>query len=191
MKNTSTKVPNKIKDPHFLARIRALISNEKGCEDCEFSPDRAKHKGRPHDLVDSKPVSHEEEYADELSTTVEVNVVDYSRFTFRLTSDGIPYPFFHYDSAGQAHRNRLQPLGKGDLIKCPHFNTFNEDGYYYAYRTDVIEDQEEHLGTHDFALNHFFIEGNIIPEEGVPSVKLDPKLFTHSSKNPVEGVHFT
>ena len=189
MKNTAP--PIKICDRDLLRSIQSLIENNKRCDDSNFRPLRAKHSGRPNDFVDVKPLAHSvDELNDFLEVTVEVNVVDYSNFKFRLTSDQIYFPFFRYDSTGRSHRNRHIPLGKGDMIPCPHFNTYNQDGYNIAYRTNVIEKQEQFLQNPEFALKHFFIEGNVNSGKNNPKVELDSKLFSEVPLNPIEGIHF-
>lgn len=182
--------PNKINDLGLVLKIQELIKGVKSCDNANFTPDSLRHKNASHHS-DTKTLTHSiSKLTDELTLTVEINLSNQKNFKFRLDSDQINIPFFRYDSVGTPHRNRKLPLDKKDSIHCPHFNTFDEEGYYIAYRTEIIEKQQSALEFIDFALNHFLKEGNIDSQGNNPTVDLPRQLFLVTTINPLEGINF-
>lgn len=168
-----------------------MLDEKKQCDDVLFENWNPKHSARPENLISIKLLRHTiEQLEDELHLTVEIQINDDADFKFRITSNAeeIFFPVFRYDSKGIPHRNRHMPLGK-DMVECPHFHRFDENGRWFAYRTKIIDEQETALVKPEYALNHFCIEGNI-EFEGVPKLQSVQSTIPPDGGNPLNEVTF-
>lgn len=125
-------------------------------------------------LNNKKPTRDDTNYYDEhLSYTLnKVKLIIEARqnvktcFRFKLRCEEFTKePYFRFDSDGATHRNldKTLPLSK-QIIKTPHFNTFNKDGIGIAYRTNELENPvTEGILMKDITLcfAHFCHESNI------------------------------
>ena len=74
-------------------------------------------------------------------------------------------PYFRFDSDGATHRNtdKSLPLPK-QIVKTPHFNSYDDQGVGLAYRTKELEDPKaEAILLNDISLcfAHYCHESNI------------------------------
>ena len=125
--------------------------------------DRKNHKGHEEceTLLRSKSIT------DELLLCVEGSKSCKNDFKFKIFNRSfMPQPCFRFDSDGDVHTNLGDiPLSERQ-IRPPHFHEFNESGIEFAYKTDVLNEQERFLvDDRLFALAHFSKEENIIYSE--------------------------
>jgi hypothetical protein len=53
-------------------------------------------------------------------------------------------PFIRFDSDGPAHRNDDFSIDLEDqMVSTPHFNTFDQNGLYIAYKNDTLKDEKK------------------------------------------------
>ena len=152
--------PAVLTDKKLLSMVLTLIQKKKICKDPAFGQWQPKHKSRLESLVSMKELDHEIAGVDDpIHLTVEIEMNDDKDFKFRITSEAIElfFPLFRYDSKGVPHRNRHLPLGK-DMVPCPHFHRFDDEGRWHAYRTGIIEKQESALADASNALHHFVLK---------------------------------
>lgn len=56
----------------------------------------------------------------------------------------IKQPYFRFDSDGPAHRNENPEIPlEEQSIKTPHFNSFDENGNYIAYKNETLKNETE------------------------------------------------
>jgi len=170
------RLQKRIINPIEKQLVNDLKSCQKESKSHIFEANEPKHDNRKGDLIDSKNLTYQLEDIDgELKVVVQVDKEDGEKFKFQLFHEQVPFPFFRYDAQGEPHINRKEPLGKS-VIKCPHFNTFDSEGDLIAYRTDIIDQQEEALKNHDFALHNFAVETNMVFEKP-PTIETPATLF--------------
>ncbi|MGD0343166.1 MAG: hypothetical protein ABSA76_15805 [Bacteroidales bacterium] len=91
-------------------------------------------------------------------------------------------PFIRFDSDGPAHRNDDPRKSiKENKIETPHFNTFNNIGQEYAYKTTQLLDEKESVAIENdlnFGLAHFCHETNTSLQDGTfpEAIELSPEL---------------
>tara|TARA_B110000211_G_C13886840_1_gene467717 strand:- start:225 stop:797 length:573 start_codon:yes stop_codon:yes gene_type:complete len=106
-------------------------------------------------------------------------------------------PYFRFDSDGPAHRNKTElPLSE-QKITTPHFNTYDEKGQEFAYKSDALKSEKDAkaiIENLDFGISHFFQETNIKTngKEEFPKIKVnEPELFEIEPKtDPLSGIDF-
>lgn len=107
-------------------------------------------------------------------------------------------PFFRFDSDGPAHRNAIEniPLNE-QRVTTPHFNSFDNNGYYFAYKSDVLKDDgnaQAIVNNLEFGFDHFCKETNINQREKdvIPKVEIsNPELFEDNlESDPLNGIDF-
>lgn len=108
----------------------------------------------------------------------------------------IEKPYFRFDSDGPAHRNISEAL-TDQMVTTPHFNTFNEEGEEYAYKSEILKkDKESNAIMNDlsFGIAHFFQEANIKtndPEKYPEVRKKNEELFEIEHRiDPLRGINF-
>ncbi|EAQ49592.1 hypothetical protein [Leeuwenhoekiella blandensis] len=106
-------------------------------------------------------------------------------------------PYFRFDSDGPAHRNKSEPSLPEQKITTPHFNTFDEKGNEFAYKSETLkrdEDAQAIAEDLNFGISHFFKETNIKTngKEEFPEIKIDePELFEiELDTDPLNGIDF-
>lgn len=106
-------------------------------------------------------------------------------------------PYFRFDSDGPAHRNKTElPLSE-QIITTPHFNTYDEKGQEFAYKSKTLKSEKDAqaiIDNLDFGISHFFQETNIKTEGKTeyPEIKVnEPELFEIEPKtDPLNGIDF-
>ncbi|MBU2947410.1 hypothetical protein [Zobellia uliginosa] len=106
-------------------------------------------------------------------------------------------PYFRFDSDGPAHRNKTElPLSE-QKITTPHFNTYDDKGQEFAYKSDALKSEEDAkaiVENLDFGISHFFHETNIETngKAEYPEIKVDePELFEiEPETDPLNGIDF-
>jgi len=106
-------------------------------------------------------------------------------------------PYFRFDSDGPAHRNKTElPLSE-QKITTPHFNTYDEKGQEFAYKSDTLKSEEDAkaiVENLDFGISHFFQETNIKTngKTEYPEIRVDnPELFEiEPETDPLNGIEF-
>ena len=106
-------------------------------------------------------------------------------------------PYFRFDSDGPAHRNKTELPLPEQKITTPHFNTYDEKGQEYAYKSEVLKNEEDAMAivkNLDFGISHFFQETNIKThgKEEYPKIEVnEPELFEVKPENdPLNGIDF-
>jgi len=106
-------------------------------------------------------------------------------------------PFFRFDSDGPAHRNSSSEIPlEEQLIKTPHFNSYNETGKSIAYKNDVLKNETEAkiiANNIDFGISLFCIETNSkLKNNNFPSVfQLIPELeFSEKNNINFDNINF-
>lgn len=103
-----------------------------------------------------------------------------------------------YDTGGGTHKNDAPhiPLAE-QSVTTPHFHKYDSNGYFLAYKTDLLNDpkQAEHLFDIEFGFPYFCQEGNVCANDnhGVPEVRVfyDGVLpFEFDNTDPLEGINF-
>jgi hypothetical protein len=73
-------------------------------------------------------------------------------------------PYFRFDSDGPAHRNENPDIPlEEQSIKTPHFNTFDKDGNYIAYKNKTLlneKEAQEIVKDINFGISLFCMESN-------------------------------
>lgn len=107
-------------------------------------------------------------------------------------------PYFRFDSDGATHRNsdKNLPLPK-QIVKTPHFNTFDNNGVELAYRTNELENPTtEAILLNDISLcfAHYCHESNIrFPQEELSEVIPFPMYILPldtSNEDPLANIDF-
>lgn len=103
--------------------------------------------------------------AEAISLIIETKVRNHKDFKFKLRCKSLTEePYFRFDSDGVAHQNKdpETPL-KEQMVTTPHFNSFDRNGRYYAYKTDKLKDNKEAKALEDINLcfTHFCFETNL------------------------------
>jgi len=106
-------------------------------------------------------------------------------------------PYFRFDSDGPAHRNKTQLSLPEQMITTPHFNTYDEKGQEFAYKSEVLKSEKDAkaiVENLDFGISHFFQETKIKTngKEEYPEIKVnEPELFEIEPKtDPLNGIDF-
>lgn len=106
-------------------------------------------------------------------------------------------PFFRFDSDGPAHRNKDELSLSEQKITTPHFNTYDENGQEFAYKSLVLKNEKDSkaiVENIDFGISHFFQETQIKinGKEDYPEIKVnEPELFEIDSEtDPLNGIDF-
>lgn len=97
-------------------------------------------------------------------------------------------PFFRFDSDGPAHRNENPEIPLEDqLIKTPHFNSFDENGNYIAYQNDILKNEKESqtiANDINFGISLFCMETNSkLNDNNFPSITQMIQELEFSEKN--------
>lgn len=115
----------------------------------------------------------------ELSLAVSVKQKALRTFSFKIIDNSLmSRPCYRFDSDGPPHYNIIEgvPLKKR-RVDTPHFHEFNQEGIEFAYKTNVLERQEDYiLSDRSFALAHFAHEENIRCDKP-PEICKDGELF--------------
>ncbi|HCQ13760.1 hypothetical protein [Flavobacterium sp.] len=106
-------------------------------------------------------------------------------------------PFFRFDSDGPAHRNEDPniPLDE-QLIKTPHFNSFDESGNYIAYHNDTLKKENEAIiiaNDINFGISLFCMETNSkLKDNNFPTlVQLIPEIeFPENNNINFDNINF-
>lgn len=105
---------------------------------------------------------------------------------------------FRYDTGGGTHKNDAPhiPLAE-QSITTPHFHKYDENGYFLAYKTKLLNQpkQAEHLFDIEFGFPYFCQEGNIATEssDDLPEVKVFKEgslPFEDDKTDPLEDIKF-
>lgn len=130
---------------------------------------------------------------------IEVRNADPGNFSAQILSDAIVQQvLFRYDTGGGTHRNNFDgiPLDK-QSVTTPHFHCYNSDGYFMAYKTSEManEEIESKLEDIDYGFPLFCEQGHIINDKTklVPEIKVgsvDTLPFAHEDYDPNEGIEF-
>lgn len=109
----------------------------------------------------------------------------------------INQPYFRFDSDGPAHRNENPEIPlEEQLIKTPHFNSFDENGNYIAYQNEVLKNETEaQIISSDinFGISLFCMETNsMLKDNNFPSVtQLIQELgFTENNNINFDNINF-
>lgn len=123
-----------------------------------------------------------------------VMVQDKGRHWFHLHHPAHATACFRYDAAGHVHMNphSVDRALAARKVPSPHFHKFTPDGLEYAYRTDVIEKQEQALNDPSLAFHAFCTEGKIsCKSKANPALHFKQSLFPEEETiDPLEGHHF-
>lgn len=106
-------------------------------------------------------------------------------------------PYFRFDSDGPSHRNKTEVPLTQQIITTPHFNTYDDKGQEFAYKSDALLnklDAKAIVDNIDFGISHFFQETNILTngKEEYPEIKVhELELFEIEPDNdPLNGIEF-
>ena len=114
-------------------------------------------------------------------------------FSIQLTTDKFGNKvLFRIDQGNGTHRNNLPtiPLA-AQSVPTPHFHRFCERGYFYAYQTDVLK-QNENMNIQD-GLAAFCSEVNVKGSANNAVeivVRQDGVLPLEEDKDPLNGINF-
>ena len=147
-------------------------------------------------LKHSTPVDHST--IDENITLIVEKKLSFHKYGIKLhCPEFTEKPYFRFDSDGPAHRNKSESRLSEQIITTPHFNTYDEKGQEFAYKSDALKDEKnakaivENL---DFGISHFFQETNIKTngKEEYPEIKFnEPELFEIAPEtDPLNGIDF-
>lgn len=133
------------------------------------------------------------------SLTCEVRNGDNKDCTFQIISDAFcSRVVFRYDTGGGTHKNDAPgiPLAE-QSVTVPHFHKYDSNGYFLAYKTDILNDPKnsDPLFDIEFGFPYFCQEGNISADRNneLPEIKLmrDGFLpFPFDNEDPLEGISF-
>lgn len=131
--------------------------------------------------------------------TCEVRNKDRKDCSFQILSDRFKAGVvLRYDTGGGTHKNDAPhiPLAE-QSITTPHFHRYDSNGFFLAYKTDLLNDpkQVEHLFDIEFGFPYFCQEGNMRsnPTCDIPKAEVfrDGELpFEYEDNDPLEGINF-
>ena len=103
-------------------------------------------------------------------------------------SNFIKEPYFRFDSDGPAHRNENSEIPlEEQSIKTPHFNSFDVNGNYIAYKNETLKNETEaQIIANDinFGISLFCMETNSkLKNNNFPSVTQLIPEFEFAEKN--------
>lgn len=134
-----------------------------------------------------------------VSLNGEIRNRDRQDYSFQILSDAIKSRVvFRYDAGGGVHKNNIPsiPLSQ-QSIDTPHFHRFNNEGYFFAYKTDKLMDKKEARALCDieFGFPFFCQQVNIKDKysEEVPDLTININgeiVFYFDNYDPNEGVIF-
>lgn len=127
----------------------------------------------------------------------EVNPRNKKRFKFKIFADCFgPDPCFRFDSQGESHCNPED--GRGLVfrqIHAPHFHKFNSDGVEIAFKTPVLEHENQAdaiVSDYTLGVAHFCHVGRLnCGDQAYPEIILDSGELDLSSDDPLNGVTFS
>jgi hypothetical protein len=106
-------------------------------------------------------------------------------------------PYFRFDSDGPAHRNENPEIPlEEQSIKTPHFNSFDKDGNYIAYKNETLlneKEAQEIANDINFGISLFCMESNSkLKDNNFPSVShLIPEFdFTEKININFDNINF-
>lgn len=134
------------------------------------------------------------------SMTCEVRNGDHRDCSFQILSDAFAKRVvLRYDTGGGTHKNDAPhiPLAE-QSVTTPHFHKYDSNGYFLAYKTDLLNDpkQAEFLFDLEFGFPYFCQEGKIFStgsKYSIPEIKVirDGCLpFKEEDTDPLEGINF-
>lgn len=114
-------------------------------------------------------------------------------FSIQLTTDKLANKvLFRIDQGNGTHRNNLPTIPLADQsVPTPHFHRYCEKGYFYAYQTDVLK-QNENMKIQD-GLATFCSEVNVKGPAGSAVeiiIRQDGVLPFEEDKDPLNGINF-
>jgi len=132
-----------------------------------------------------------------LRLLVELNKRDNSLYRFSLLADELgTTPVFGYVSGGPALRlvHEKLPLEQ-QRITSPYYYTYDDDGYFWAYKTPMLENPEKATALRDVNLGlvSFCLEANIRHQTDLfPSIQFqEPELpFAQPEQHPLLSLKF-
>ncbi|MDT0644970.1 hypothetical protein RM553_19210 [Zunongwangia sp. F363] len=134
---------------------------------------------------------------DEMSLIIEKKLFPY-KYGIKLHCPNFTEkPFFRFDSDGPTHRNKIENSLAEQPITTPHFNTYDEKGQEFAYKSDILRNDKEAKAIAEnieFGISHFFQETNIKlnGKDEFPGLTTEnPELFEiESQTDPLNGIEF-
>jgi hypothetical protein len=128
---------------------------------------------------------------------VEVNPHNQKRFKFKIFADFFgPAPCFRFDSQGEPHCNPEDGRGLPfRQILTPHFHKFNSDGVEIAFKTPVLEQENQAdaiVSDYSLGVAHFCQVGRLnCGDQAYPEIIFDSGELDLSSDDPLNGVKFS
>ena len=147
------------------------------------------------DFKEKSMLAYSNNIPEEITFTVQQKKKDEADFKFNLRCKPFcDQPLFRYDSTGPSHRNSSTSTSiDKQMVTTPHFHKFTSDRKEIAYKTAVLEEENQVKALSDISLCvlHFFQEAHIkgekfelISSPGELSFKED------SDADPLENVKF-
>ena len=123
---------------------------------------------------------------------VDANINEKNDFQFKIIDEKLmTRPCFRFDSAGLPHFNMLDIPLPERKVETPHFHIFTEKGIEIAYKTDILDKNEQiFINDSDLALAYFFQEENIIFEHSPEIVFSGQLLPPETDIDPLYGEPF-
>jgi hypothetical protein len=149
--------------------------------------ERGNHKGR---AIGFTPLHCTTSSA--LLLVVEANVNVKNDFQFKIIDENLMRrPCFRFDSTGLPHFNLLDIPLLERVVKTPHFHIFTKEGIEIAYKTDILNKNEQiFLNCSELALSYFFQEENILFKKSPEIVVSGQLLPPETDVDPLEGESF-
>ena len=171
-------------------KFQKIYDLEKSLQDCIVSLDDKAKKINGCLLAKAEVHFTEKDSGD---CIVIVMMHDKQKHWFHLHHPVHSSSCFRYDSAGHVHMNphSISRTLANRGIPSPHFHKFTKDGLEYAYRTSVVDEEEQALSDPSFAFHAFCSEGKVsCASDDNPSLEFRPSLFPEEVVDPLEGHHF-
>lgn len=131
--------------------------------------------------------------------TCEVRNGDHRDYSFQILSDAFTERVvLRYDTGDGTHKNNAPhiPLAE-QSVTTPHFHKYDSNGYFLAYKTDLLQDpkQAKFLFDVEFGFPYFCQEGRINSTDSrhdIPEIQIrDGNLpFKEDDIDPLEGINF-
>lgn len=180
----------------MIDEYRAFMSAEKRVD----SPVRVctPKKNHSSSLYTTKELYSETPFGN-TTLNCEVRNGDNSDFSTQILSDKIKRRVvFRYDTGGGTHKNSVPfiPLAE-QSITTPHFHKYDDNGYFLAYKTDILNDtkQSSHLFDIELGFPYFCQEIMIYANDkhDLPEIQVFREgyfSFKDDNKDPLEGINF-
>ena len=191
----------KIKPNQELLTMFDEYSNFMNADKRVCSPVRVSEPKGNHgtSLYSSHPLYSSEVFGN-ATMTCEVRNGDHRDCSFQILTDVFKERVaFRYDTGGGTHRNDVPyiPLEE-QSITTPHFHRYDSNGYFLAYKTDLLnnEEQAKHLFDLEFGFPYFCQEGKICADTNhdLPEIQVIKEGFLpfkeEDETDPLEGIKF-